>query len=146
MSLVEVMVVLVIIGVVGTLAVLRWRTADPAQALTEAAEDFSRLIRYQCESVLLDARDRGVQVTDEGFAPATRDGTRLVASGAMHPWPGDASMQLAVDGISTTTDENNGLRCSPEGAWPPFELRLDAPGGARAVLVGQPDGTLEIES
>ena len=55
MSLVEVMVVLVIIGVVGTLAVLRWRTADPAQALTEAAEDFSRLIRYQCESVLLDA-------------------------------------------------------------------------------------------
>ncbi|MDX1381817.1 MAG: prepilin-type N-terminal cleavage/methylation domain-containing protein, partial [Xanthomonadales bacterium] len=126
MSLVEVMVVLVIIGVVGTLAVLRWRTDDPAQALRDVAEDFSRLLEYQCESVLLDARDRGVQVSREGFAPATRDGAGLAASGAMQPWPGDASVSLSVDGISTTADDGTGLRCSPEGAWPPFELRLSA--------------------
>jgi general secretion pathway protein H len=144
MTLIEILVVLVIIGILAMLATSR-RIADAIALLQEQAQlegrDYGILLetaRYEFQR--FDAFEQRWKPVEGDAALAPRE------------LPPDLAFDLALEGrpVLLRREPSEEARLPQLVAWgsgemTPYRLSLARRGGARITLVGGPDGSIEIE-
>lgn len=154
MTLIEVLVVLVLVGVVLGLASLSAGLGGPAARAEEEARRLAALIRLQCEEALLMSRELGLHLLPDGYrfsvwdgqAWRPREGARQFAE---HPLAPPLSLSAAVEGrelaLAGLDDELPQVVCSSSGELTPFWIDIALPereSGYR--LAGTLDGTVTL--
>lgn len=154
MTLIEVLVVLVLIGVVLGLATLSAGLGGPAARAEEEARRLAQLIRLQCEEALLMSREFGLHLSAEGYRFSVWDGeTWLPRADARafsdHPLPPPLGLRATVEGrelglVSGEADRPQ-IVCASTGELTPFRIDFELPErGSAYRLAGALDGTLTL--
>ncbi len=154
MTLIEVLVVLVLIGVVLGLASLSAGLGGPAARAEEEARRLAELIRLQCEEALLMSREFGLHLSADGYRFSVWDGeawrrresARAFADHLLAP---PLSLSAAVDGrelaLESLDEELPQVVCTSSGELTPFWIEISLPDGESAYrLAGTLDGSLTL--
>ena len=109
-TLVELLVVLLLIGLLVSLAVLSVRTASPAERLQEEAARLYARMDLAREEAVLRAQSLGLAVDREGyrFLALAEGGWSTLADDrllAAHRLPRDTRVEAAIDGVDIALDE-----------------------------------------
>lgn len=154
-SLLELLAVLLIIGIVATMAVLSVGTADSERLLHEEARRLAALVDLSCEEAVLRgdtfALSFGPGGTGYGFLVRTGERWLPRTDNAWRPrtLPEGFSAEVRVEGRRVLLDEAAAGRphlvCLASGELVPFEVRLQAPGTETAWRVtGAWDGDVAV--
>lgn len=139
-TLIEILVVVVIAGVLASVALLRLGNTGPEQQLAREADRLQARLEALCEQALLTARPHGVRMTADGYdfwrhvggqwQPLGEHERPLAAS-----WPEGMRARLSVRGqpVAATTALRPQLVCSALEPFEPFEWQLEL-GAERRVF------------
>ena len=159
MTLIEILVVVVIIGILATIATLSISLLGEDRELERESGRLSDAIALLQEQAQLEGRDYGIllEATRYEFQrfdsfeqrwAAIEDDPALGA----RELPPDLALELVIEGrpILLRRESNPEARLPQLVAWgsgdmTPYRLGLVRKGGGRVTLIGNPDGTIEIE-
>ena len=153
MTLLELLVVLILIGVIATAVTLSVGLAGPAGTLpAEEAQRLARLIQLQCQEAILQTQELGVQIQPPAylFLRWTGEEWEPRADRAFQPYRLDDAleMELSIDGRPADTAEVDALPqvvCYSSGEMTTFELSIGvAQQPDRYLLRGAADGELTL--
>jgi general secretion pathway protein H len=163
MTLLEVMVVLTIIGVILSFAVLRVGDRGQSEALRREAERFGALVSMAQEQAILEGREYGVAVEDDGytFSVLSDDDWRPLESDDLfreRRLPEGVAMELEAEALKVDLTRSETARDPQEpelepqilvlssGELTPFGLTLYTQDTELAYQVqGKADGSLTVE-
>jgi general secretion pathway protein H len=154
-TLLEIMVVLVLIGIVSTLAV--FSIGEPSrQQLGNEAERVQALLQLASEEAMLTSREYGVIFYRDGYSfvihdPRNESAWTPLEQGTFRrrQLPDGVTLSLFVEGLAATGDETmqNALPqlvLFAAGGRTPFRLRFDYQGKPLMQLSGAYYGELEL--
>lgn len=153
MTLIEVLMVLVLIGVITALASLSLDLGGPAAKAEQEARRLARLVQLQCEEALLMSRELGLTLESDGYrfsawdgeAWRRRDDAREFESHLLSP---PLTLRAVLDGRELPLrgeDERPQVVCASSGELTPFRVFFTLPGDDRAFEVtGELDGTVSL--
>ena len=159
MTLIEILVVLVIIGILAMLATLSIGILGEDRQIEDETRRLTDAIALLQEQAQLEGRDYGIVLEtgsyefqrfdafEQRWKPVEGD-----AALSAHELPPDLSFELTLEGrpILLRREPNQDARQPQLVAWgsgemTPYRLTLSRRGGAHITLVGDIDGSIEIE-
>lgn len=158
-TLIELMLVILIVGIVLSLAVVSLPSSNPEHRLQEQAERLHSLVRLALDEAILSGRPIGLQAETHGYGFLTfTDGAwKPVLEGPLRfrDLDADISLHLRTDGAArapTTERETEDRRKPPAVVlWPsgehtPFRLTLEHDASTASVSIGADElGRLALE-
>ena len=159
MTSIEILVVLVIIGILATLATLSVGILGEDRQIEDETRRLTDAIALLQEQALLEGRDYGILLETSRYEfqrfDAFEQRWKAVegdpALGA-HELPPDLAFELTLEGrpVLLRRERNEDARLPQLVAWgsgdmTPYRLTLARRGGAHIALVGDIDGSIEIE-
>ncbi len=158
-TLIEMMVVLIIVGVIASLAMVRLTTDDDAAQARREAERLSALLHLARDEAIVRARSMGLRLAPDGYRFALYDGGRwrdLDDDGVFRARRLPDHLRLAVHGVNRGTadgDPRDGREPPPQviltpgGEATPFELSIAGlDGGGAQRIHGGAMGRFTIET
>lgn len=173
-SLIEILVVVVIVGIVASVALLSVGLVGDDRELQTEARRFSALVRVASDEAMMQGREFGLEVMQDGYRfveydPFSRQWAELFGDDIFRPrqLPERMELELYIEGQRVALDaeparlqgqDDDRLRRSgpaesyephiylfSSGDVSPFELRVLQSPGREQVLIRQPSvGTIEI--
>lgn len=152
-TLIEVLVMIVILGVLSTLAILALRSGGEAEELETTLNRLSALIEHQCDDAQLQAQSLGLTISHQGYRFVQRQQHTWVTPTnpvyRQREWPRDSRVRLYIDGYPVALERETAagphILCAPTGELTPFELLLSK-NNVSMELKGQLYGDLEVDS
>jgi general secretion pathway protein H len=159
MTLIEILVVLVIIGVLATLATISVGVLGEDSEIEDESRRLADAVALLQEQAQLEGRDYGILLETARYEFQRFDAfeQRWVAvegDPALQPreLPPDLTFELVIEGrpILLRREPRPDARLPQLVAWgsgemTPYRLTIQRQGGARTTLVGNLDGSIEIE-
>ena len=159
MTLIEILVVLVIIGILATLATLSIGILGEDRQIEDETRRLTDAIALLQEQAQLEGRDYGIVLETARYEfqrfDAFEQRWKTVEGDAAlsaHELPPDLAFELILEGrpILLRREQNEDARQPQLVAWgsgemTPYRLTLARRGGAHITLVGDIDGSIEIE-
>jgi general secretion pathway protein H len=161
MTLIEILVVVLIIGILASIATLSIGLLGEDRELEREMERLSNAIALLQEQAQLEGRDYGVLLETAGYEFYRFDGFeqkwKPVAGDpalAAHELPADLAFELVIEGrpvLLRREERQEAETLLPQlfawgsGDMTPYRLTLARRGGGRVTLIGGMDGTIEIE-
>ena len=159
MTLIEILVVLVIIGILAMLATLSVGILGEDREIEDETRRLADAIALLQEQAQLEGRDYGIVLETARYEFHRFDAFEqrwkpVEADAALAPreLPPDLAFELALEGraVLLRREANENARLPQLVAWgsgdmTPYRLTLARRGGAHITLVGDIDGSIEIE-
>jgi general secretion pathway protein H len=159
MTLIEILVVLVIIGILAMLATLSIGILGEDRQIEDETRRLTDAIALLQEQAQLEGRDYGIVLETAHYEfqrfDAFEQRWKTVEGDAAlsaHELPPDLAFELTLEGrpILLRRQQNEDARQPQLVAWgsgemTPYRLTLARRGGSRITLVGDIDGSIEIE-
>ena len=159
MTLIEILVVVLIIGILATIATLSVGLLGEDREIERESERMSDAIALLQEQAQLEGRDYGIllETTRDEFLRFDGFEQRWVEVGndpvlLPRQLPPDLAFELVIEGrpLLLRRESNPEARQPQLVAWgsgemTPYRLSLVRRGGARITLVGNVDGSIEIQ-
>lgn len=159
MTLIEILVVLVIIGIMAAIALVSIGLLGADREIERESERLAGAIALLQEQAELEGRDYGIWLETSRYEFQRFDAFEqrwkaVEGDPALQPHElsPDLAIELVIEGrpILLRQEKNPDNRVPQLVAWgsgetTPYRLSLVRPGGARLALVGALDGSIEIE-
>lgn len=159
MTLVEILVVVLIIGILAAIATLSVGLLGEDRELERETERLSNAIALLQEQAQLEGRDYGILLETASYEFLRFDGFEqkwkpVEGDPALAPrqLPADLAFELVIEGrpILLRREQRPEMRLPQLIAWgsgdmTPYRLTLARRGAGRTTLIGGMDGTIEIE-
>lgn len=159
MTLIEILVVVLIIGILATIATLSVGLLGEDREIERESERLSDAIALLQEQAQLEGRDYGILLETARYEFLRFDGfeqrwKEVEDDPALAPrqLPPDLAFELVIEGrpILLRREPRPEARLPQLLAWgsgdmTPYRLSLVRQGGGRITLIGNADGTIEIE-
>ena len=152
MTLLELLVVLILIGVIAAAVTLSVGLAGPAGKVPEEAQRLARLIQLQCQEAVLQTQELGVQIQAPGYLFLRWNGEDWEprADRVFQPYSLEPSLEMAlsIDGRPADMAEADAqpqVVCYSSGEMTSFELSIGVVQQPRRYLLrGAADGELTL--
>lgn len=147
-TLIEILVVVMIVGIIATLAMLSSGLAGSQAKVPEEARRLARLIELHCEEAVLWGREAGIRIDRGGYAFSVWDGEGWAPADAPqlrpHLLPDGIALAFAAGQPPTEEPDAPQLVCWSSGELTPFQMVIVADGGRRFELQGLADGSVTL--
>ncbi len=159
MTLIEILVVIVIIGIMATIATLSIGLLGDDREIEEEAERLTNAIALLQEQAQLEGRDYGLRIEADNYEFLRFDGFELVWTEVEgdpalqpHQLPPGLAFELVLEGrpVLLRQESNPETKLPQLIAWgsgdmTPYRLSLARSEAGRITLTGSADGRMEIE-
>ncbi len=157
-TLIEILAVLMIVGVILSVAVIRIGGDGQERILRDEAERLSAVSRLVAEKAILDAREFGVRISPAGYQVLSFSGEAWRVPPAdrvfrERVWPDWFHIQFMLEGervvLTTTEDEAEAppqILFLSSGEITPFRVALsNDDGSTRTSVIGDENGLISIQ-